>query len=137
MSNAEDDECQKEDLKGEVTHILEEARMVIPGIQALFGFQLMAVFNQGFSEKLTQAEQTLHLVALSATASALVLLMAPAAYHRQVEPDSVSREFVNRASWFITWGMAPLAFAICLDIKLISRAILKSPGLSLMISLVM
>ncbi|TLG71825.1 hypothetical protein [Methylocystis sp. B8] len=27
---------------------IEEARMVLPGIQALFGFQLIAVFNNRF-----------------------------------------------------------------------------------------
>jgi len=31
-----------------ISHLLEECRMVLPGIQALFGFQLIAVFNQPF-----------------------------------------------------------------------------------------
>jgi hypothetical protein len=31
--------------------------MVLPGIQALFGFQLIAVFSPGFEQKLTLAEQ--------------------------------------------------------------------------------
>ena len=44
--------------------LLEECRMVLPGIQALFGFQLIAVFNEGFSDKLTPGEQELHLAAI-------------------------------------------------------------------------
>jgi hypothetical protein len=32
--------------------LLEECRMVLPGIQALFGFQLIAVFNARFAERL-------------------------------------------------------------------------------------
>lgn len=36
--------------------------MVLPGIQALFGFQLIAVFNNGFS-RLDRAEQGLHYAA--------------------------------------------------------------------------
>jgi hypothetical protein len=32
-------------LEEETRTIIEEARMVLPGIQALFGFQLIAVFN--------------------------------------------------------------------------------------------
>src|SRR5213078_3805203 len=36
-----------------VTHLLEECRMVLPGIQALFGFQLIAVFNSTFRESLS------------------------------------------------------------------------------------
>src|SRR5690242_18672888 len=42
---------------------IEEARMVLPGIQALFGFQLIAVFNERFRQ-LPQFEQTLHYAAL-------------------------------------------------------------------------
>ena len=47
--------------------LLEECRMVLPGIQALFGFQLIAVFNEGFSDKLTPGEQKLHLAAIIST----------------------------------------------------------------------
>ena len=50
------------------THILEECRMVLPGIQALFGFQLIAVFNPGFSEHLSTSEQHLHLLSVGAEA---------------------------------------------------------------------
>ena len=38
----------KEPLEKVVEHLEEEARMILPGIQALFGFQLIAVFNQRF-----------------------------------------------------------------------------------------
>lgn len=31
---------------------LDEARMVLPGVQALFGFQLIAVFSDGFERRL-------------------------------------------------------------------------------------
>ena len=51
-------------LDSAATHILEECRMVLPGIQALFGFQLIAVFNDGFGEKLSAPQQLLHLAAI-------------------------------------------------------------------------
>src|SRR4029077_15687373 len=50
LSMAEEDE--RESLETEVEQALEEARMVLPGIQALFGFQLIAVFNQRFDQAL-------------------------------------------------------------------------------------
>jgi hypothetical protein len=40
-----------------LTHLLEECRMVLPGIQALFGFQLVAVFNTPFKQLLDDREQ--------------------------------------------------------------------------------
>src|SRR5437588_6765743 len=45
-------------------YLLDESRMVLPGIQALFGFQLIAVFNSAFEQKLSPAEQRGHLLAI-------------------------------------------------------------------------
>src|SRR3954449_2300656 len=75
-------------------HLLEECRMVLPGIQALFGFQLVAVFNQAFWDRLNGHEQYLHLVAVTLIVTAIALVMTPAAYRRQAEPDRVSKRFV-------------------------------------------
>src|SRR4030095_10641479 len=74
------DEVSRESLEQEATFILEESRMVLPGIQALFGFQLIAVFNQGFGEKLAPSEQVLHLLAFALVAVATALIITPAAY---------------------------------------------------------
>ncbi len=80
-------EVSEESLEQEATIILEESRMVLPGIQALFGFQLIAVFNQGFAEKLAPAEQIVHLLAFALVAIATALIITPAAYHRQAERE--------------------------------------------------
>ncbi len=53
----EADRAEELSLDSAVRHILEECRMVLPGIQALFGFQLIAVFNEGFAQKLSVLEQ--------------------------------------------------------------------------------
>jgi hypothetical protein len=37
--------------------LLEECRMVLPGIQALFGFQLIAVLNPLFVQRLDAMQQ--------------------------------------------------------------------------------
>src|SRR4051794_35582125 len=39
---------EQEKLSDSVSHMLEEARMVLPGIQTLLGFQFAVVFYQGF-----------------------------------------------------------------------------------------
>ena len=108
------------------THILEECRMVLPGIQALFGFQLIAVFNQAFGDKLSQVEQLVHLGALVLTVLATVLVMTPAALHRQAEPMEVSERFVWLGSKLILAAMYPLAVAIALDVYVVTSAVTKS-----------
>jgi len=65
--------------------LLEECRMVLPGMQALFGFQLIAVFSQTFDQKLSAMNQVLHLIALALVAIAIGLVMTPAALHRKTE----------------------------------------------------
>jgi hypothetical protein len=75
--------------------LLEECRMVVPGIQALFGFQLIAVFNPSFAQKLSPAEQRLHLLAIALAAVGMARIMTPAAYHRQSGPRDVGETFIS------------------------------------------
>jgi len=44
------EQSEKETLKEELSNILIEARMTLPGMQGLFGFQSIAVFNNRFAE---------------------------------------------------------------------------------------
>src|SRR4051812_8732381 len=111
-------------LDSAAAHVLEECRMVIPGIQALFGFQLIAVFNQGFDEKLSNVGQTVHLVAMTLTALSMALVMSPAALHRLAEPKQVSERFLWLASNLILAGMVPLAVAIGLDSYVVTSIVL-------------
>src|SRR5262245_57233767 len=93
--------------------------MVLPGIQALFGFQLIAVFNDGFGEKLAAGEQQLHFLALFLVALSAGLVMAPAAIHRQTQQREVSERFLWVSSWLLLWSMLPLAVGLSVDVYLI------------------
>src|SRR2546423_6190015 len=106
-------------LDSAAAHLLEECRMVLPGIQALFGFQLIAVFNEGFSEKLSGGEQTVHLAAILLVSIAAALVMTPAAIHRQTQQRRVSERFLWLSSALVLGSMFPLALGLCLDVYLI------------------
>jgi hypothetical protein len=120
----------EEPLDKQVEHVLAEARTVLPGVQALFGFQLIAVFNQRFCEALDHAHQCVHLVALGLVALATALLMTPAAYHRQVEPGRVSRRLVRVGTACLTASMLPVLLAVTLDFYLIAHIILRDVWLT-------
>ena len=122
---------QRTDLPTAVSNMLEEARMLLPGSQTLFGFQLIVVFEQSFDERLSTVEQYLHLAAMLLTAVAIALLMAPAAYHRQVEPQSVSRRFLGMASRQLTWGALPLAISLCFEVYLVTTLIATNQTVAL------
>lgn len=97
---------------------------MLPGIQALFGFQLIAVFNEGFAQRLTMDEQRLHLLSILLVVASIALVMAPAALHRQADPHSVSDRFLHLSSRLLLWGMLPLAVGISLEVYLIAQLIL-------------
>ena len=121
-------ERQELSLNDAATHVLEECRTVVPGMQALFGFQLIAVFSEAFRQQLSSDERILHLVAIVLVTVAIVLVMAPAALHRQTEPEAVSRRFITISSRLLMASMAPLAAGICLDVYLVARVIVGSRG---------
>jgi hypothetical protein len=108
---------------------IEEARMVLPGIQALFGFQLIAVFNEAFRQ-LEPGEQLLHFLSLVLVAVAIAIIMTPAAYNRLVERGSLSDFFVRLASCLIAIAMVPLMIAVCVEVYLLGRVILHGQWIS-------
>jgi hypothetical protein len=71
------DQVEALSLSKATQYLLEECRMVLPGIQALFGFQLIAVFNESFTEKLSMTEQIVHLCAIGLVTLAIALVMTP------------------------------------------------------------
>lgn len=124
------EEKERESLKDEMRNLIEEARMVIPGIQALFGFQTMAVFNNRFTE-LPDVGRYLYLGALALLVLAMALMMAPAAYHRLAERGQVSRRMIDLGSNLLTVALVPLIFAFALDVTVVVLAALDSGKIGL------
>jgi hypothetical protein len=119
-------ETQNLDLEKAASHLLEECRMVLPGIQALFGFQLIAVFSDGFRRELSAGQQQLHIVAVVCVVLAIALVMAPAAIHRRREPRSVSSRFLAVSSSLLMLGMIPLAIGTVADVYLVAIAVVHN-----------
>src|SRR5436190_6639245 len=88
---------EPKELHHDAQMMLDEARMVLPGIQALFGFQLIAVFSDGFG-RLANTEQLAHLGSIFLVTISISLIMTPAAYDRIVNDPTISRGFIRLAS---------------------------------------
>lgn len=128
-------QVHRETLEEEATHVTDEARMLLPGVQAVLGFQLIAVFNQRFQE-FSAGEQVIHLAAFLLMALAMGLVMTPAAYHRQVERGCVSRRFIDLSSTLLTLAMMPLIAGVCLDTYLVARLILEERDMAMIVAAV-
>jgi len=83
------DSQEAETLNNKIKHVLTEARMVLPGAQALLGFQIVTMVLDDF-DRLPESSKQVHLISLLATALSTVLLVA---YHRIVEQGANTEAF--------------------------------------------
>ena len=116
-------------LNEEMRNIIEEARVVLPGIQALFGFQTIAVFNQRFVE-LADYAKACHLIGLGMVVIAVALVMTPASYYRCVGKDHLTPNMVKVSSMILRIALFPLACGLVLDIFVVILAATDSPAWS-------
>src|SRR5919197_6092945 len=98
----------KTPLKSKIEQMLTEARVIIPGGQALLGFQLVATLTKAFNE-LPALFKYIHCVGLCAVALSVVLLMTPAALHRIGFGGEDDPDFFRIGSWLVVAGSVPLA----------------------------
>jgi hypothetical protein len=111
-----------------IDQMLTEARVIVPGAQALLGFQLMVTFTRGFGE-LAAAQKLVHLVALCCVALAVVVLMTPAALHRIAFRGQDCEAFLAIGSRFVIAAPMALAIALAGDMQV---AIVKATGSSML-----
>jgi hypothetical protein len=74
-------ESRKDRVDRELTELLNELRVALPGVQVLFAFLLILPFQQKFST-VSDLDRTVYLAALLASMTAGALLIAPSVYHR-------------------------------------------------------
>ena len=114
--------------------MLTEARVILPGAQALLGFQLAIVLTEAF-EKLTPQAKSFHGAALLLVCLSALLLMAPAAYHRIVYAGENSAQFHTVGSSLVTISTVPLAFGLAIDVYVVGIKIWASTGMAIVTAL--
>jgi hypothetical protein len=122
------DEGGETELPKRIAHMLTEARVVLPGGQALLGFQLAIVLTEAF-ERLPASSKLLHGASLALVGFAVVLLIAPSAYHRIVYRGEDTEAFHRFGSTLITAAMAPLGLGIAGDVYVVMQRISGSTAI--------
>jgi hypothetical protein len=126
---------EKKKLTDKIKHVLTECRVVLPGSQALLGFQFISVLMESF-DKLPSLSKYIHLASLGLNAIAIVLLITPAAYHRLVEEGEETEHFHRFASKMIIAALVPLALALSGDVYVVVQKVSESQLLSVVSALV-
>jgi hypothetical protein len=101
-------------LATKVEQLLTEARVIIPGAQALLGFQFIAMLTSGF-DRLPQSAKAVHALALCLVAVNVILLMTPAALHRLSFNGEDSRAFLRMGSALVIAAPCFLAAGIAAE----------------------
>jgi uncharacterized protein DUF6328 len=115
----------KTKLEDRIDFVLIEARVILPGVQALLGFQLIVVLTESFAS-LPASSAYVHLAALAAIAISAVLLIAPAAHHRIVFAGEDDPAFLPIASAYLLAGTVFLALGMSADCYVIVTKVLGS-----------
>ena len=112
-----------------IEQLLTEARVIIPGAQALFGFQFVAMLTAGF-DRLPQASKVMHALALGLIAINIVLLMMPAALHRLSYGGDESGEFLRVGSALVIAAPIFLAGGIATEAYVVLQKVIEDAGWS-------
>jgi hypothetical protein len=113
-------ESEEERADRNLSDLLQELRVALPGVQVLFAFLLTVPFTQRFTT-LSDFEEKLYFGVLISVALATVLLVAPTAGHRILFRRQQKEYLVTVANNLSLAGMFLLALSMCGAIALISH----------------
>ena len=118
-----DDEATR--LDRELIELLNELRVVLPGVQVLFAFLLAVPFSQRFGQ-LDERQRGVFFLAVLATAFASIFLIAPSAHHRIQWRQYDKELLLRRANRLAITGTVCLAVAIVAVVYLITDIVYGS-----------
>ena len=124
--NLEQPEPEDQRLNRNLEQLLQELRVVLPGVQVLFAFLLAVPFSSRFGE-VDDFERDVYFVALLLSAVSTSLLLAPSIQHRILFRREQKLYLVNLGNSLTIAGMTALALAIVLSLVLVAH-FLFGPG---------
>ncbi len=122
-----------DDLDDRIRQVSTEIRMVLPGAQALLGFQFITFVLSEF-DKLPPLLKQIHVISSILLTLSVILLMTPAAYHRIVEDGENTEHFHHFASIMLLSALVPLALGIAGDFYVVLEHVVQSTAISLSIA---
>ncbi len=116
--SAERNETPKERADRELIELLNELRVVLPGITVLFAFLLAVPFAKGWAQ-VTRFERDVFVVAVFSTGVAIACLTAPSSYHRLRFHHGEKERLVVISNRLAIAGITAFALALTAAILLV------------------
>ena len=102
----------------QLSEMLQETRVVIAGVQVLFGFLLTVAFQARFKDA-SSLERNLLLAAILCAAGATICFIAPSAYHRILFEHRDKPHLIAVGNRFLIAGVGLLALSMTLALALV------------------
>ncbi len=122
----DDDESDDERRNRQLTELLNELRVALPGVQMLFGFLLAVPFSARFTS-ISENQRHLYYVTFLAAALASVCFIAPTSFHRIVWERHLKRRLIHISSGLALVGTGFLAVAIACAVGLVTDLLFGTP----------
>ena len=115
-------ETEDERLDRNLSELLQELRVALPGVQVLFAFLLAVPFQQHFTS-ISEFDKKVYFATLLLTAISAALLIAPSAYHRITFRYQQKGRLVFVANRLSILGLGFLALAMTCAIMLVTNVL--------------
>ena len=118
-------ESTAERLDRELMELLQELRVMLPGVQVLLAFLLTAPFQQRFAQ-LPGSLRNAFFASIACATLATALLIAPSAHHRLRWRARDKERLVRIGNQLALWGTVFLAAAIVLAVYVVTNVLYVS-----------
>jgi hypothetical protein len=103
------------DFAEKIETLLGEFRIIVPGLGALFGFQLVVAFQPTFADLPLDA-RIVNFAGVLCTALTILMLLVPASYHRFTPDYDQTESFLNFAQRMISLAFVFLPLSLGLSV---------------------
>lgn len=101
----------------DLSDLLQELRVLLPGTQTLAAFLIILPFTEGF-DRLQGTGRVVYVATFVLALIALVLFTAPAAHHRLQRPLKDRAAFKEKSTKIMIAGLIPFSLALILSADL-------------------
>jgi cation transport ATPase len=115
---------EQERLNRQMTELLNELRVAMPGVQVLFAFLLAVPFQQRF-QTVNAFQRDVYLLTLLAAATATAFLIAPSAYHRIAFQEHEKERIIQMGTRQFVCGIVALAVAMTGAVLLVTDVLFQ------------
>ncbi len=105
-------EHETDHVERELSELLDELRVILPGVQVLFAFLLTVPFTQRFTDVTTPLLRNVYFATLLCSALSTIMLIAPSAQHRVLSRHHSRDRRLRTGTALLVAGSVFLALAI-------------------------